>query len=149
VPFGQIKRTNHEGISRRVIQPADIIALPPGATFEFEYDAGTRWPERFFLGRQTLRIKDLTQEPEIESNAVTIRMEYTAASFPLLLAIVESPDRSDEAKSIAAGWIRRLYPGFENSPDSIERTKAWWEQNQRSPAIQAILDKLNHGADPE
>ena len=149
VPFGQIKRMVSTGKVRRVIEKAETITLQPGASFEFQYDAGARWPERFFLGRQTLQVKDLMQEPEIESNAVVIRVEYTAASFPLLLAIVESPDRTDEAKGIAAGWIKRLYPGFENTPDSVERAGAWWQLNQGSPAIQSILDKLNRGADSQ
>jgi len=146
LPFGKIIRTAERGKVRWSKEDAETIRLAAGASFEFSADAGARWPERFFLGKQSLQVKDLTEQPALQSNVVEIRVEYTAETFPALLAILESPDHSEETKAFASRWVKRLYPTFDSTADSRERAAAWWEQNRESPQIRSILENINRSA---
>lgn len=142
LPFGKITRVPIEGGVRRVLEPANIIHLPPGGKYDFEADAGKRWPERFFVGRQTLQVKDLNDTPPLLSNPIEIQVAYTAETFPHLLDILRSPDASEETKAWATNWIKRVYPKLE----TIDGAAAWWTQNHNSPQVRATLDQINHAA---
>ncbi len=146
LPFGKIIRTAYEGRVRWSVEDAETIRLAPGAKHDFTVDAGARWPERFLPGRNTLQVKDLNDDPPVLSNPIEIQIEYTPESFQLLRNLAKSPDASDETKSFAVAWVRRLYPKFENTPAGHENAAAWWFTNRSSPAVRDALAAINKPA---
>ncbi len=146
VPFGKILR-HHDGVLLSwSVEDADKIVLAPGGKHSFEYDAGKRWPEHFAPGLNRIQVKDLTDDNEtVLSNPVEIRVEYSAATFLALLAILEDEAATVDGKVFAEKWVKRVYPGF----TTVAGARAWWEKNGAGPEVKAVLAKINgDGAKP-
>ncbi len=143
VSFGKINRYAGEGRVRWSIEPAETFSLAPGAQHSFQYDAGKRWPERFVPGVNPLQVKDVTDDSDtVLSNAIEVRVEFTAETIPALLTILEAEDSTPEAKEFAERWVRRLHPEF----TSPARARSWWEKAGATPAVAAAIAKVNQDA---
>ena len=143
VSFGKIIRYPREGRVRWSIESAETFSLAPGEQHSFQYDAGKRWPERFVPGSNSLQVKDVTDDADtVLSNAIDIRVEFTAETIPALLTILEAEDSTPEAKVFAEAWVRRLHPGYTTPAEA----RTWWTQNGATPAVAAAIVKINQDA---
>lgn len=156
MPFGRLFFFQHDGLEARSIEEAEIITLAPGATYEFRYDIGERWPERFLPGLNTVYIKDLTDdERTVTSNELGLRLAYDQSTVPALLAIADNPDAGEDALQAVQHWIGELRPDFrlatgeidqaghEHNRHLIQQTRAWWAAKGDSPEIRARIEQIN------
>jgi len=140
LPFGKIIRSVDKGVMSWSIEEAEMIALAPNAEFTFQYDAGKRWPEAFKPGRLQLQIKDMTDDAvTLVSKKIEIQVAFTADSVPALLAILEDPESTQEAKDFAESWIKRIHPEHANAAG----TRAWWTKNASSAPVAETITRMN------
>ncbi len=146
VAFGKILRYQSGSLVDWSVEEAEMIVLAAGGKHSFEYDAGKRWPEHFAPGANRIQVKDLTDDNEtVLSNPVEVRVEYSAATFLALLAILEDEAATVDGKVFAEKWVKRVYPGF----TTVAGARAWWEKNGAGPEVKAVLAKINgDGAKP-
>lgn len=158
VPLGTIRATHAAGRTRTIVEDAAVLTLAPGATHEFVIDAGARWPERFRPGTTVLRLKDLHSDPPTLSPPISIRVTFTDASFPHLLALAGADSVVDsgvdsgvdgvvdggvEQVAFAVASIRRFLPTFENTPAGRAHAAAWWATNKDKAAVRALVREIN------
>lgn len=156
VPFGRIFSYRKGDLARWTIEDAETITLAPGATYDFKYDLGKRWPELFAPGVNLVRIKDRSDDSEtVFSNTLEIRVACDRSTFPYLLAIASDEQSSVDSCRFAAEWIRRLYPGFQLATGEItdsDRTanrkhigeaQSWWDAHASDAAVLQQIEKLN------
>lgn len=110
----------------------------------FQVDAGKRWPEAFEPGRLQLRIKDMTDDAvTLLAKEIEIQVALTADSAPALLAILENPESTQEARDFEQSWLKRIHPEHANAAG----TRAWWTKNVSSAQLAETMAKINQDAE--
>jgi hypothetical protein len=135
-----------------VIEEARDIDLAPGQHFDFEVDAGGKWPELLPPGRHALQIIDELWEPSPRSSEATVEVVYDEGAPPRLLGLLRDDQRSPETRQFAAAWLDALHGDFAlrqaavtASPTltaALQRYQAWWQQHHADAAVRAQLAKL-------
>lgn len=158
VAFGRIGGGTKGGVTRWTVERAETITLGPGATYEFDYDAGQRWPDQFAPGFHVLQIKDMSDDSEtVLSNQVDIRVVYDQSTFPALLALASADKATLDVRAFAAKWIAALFPDFHLSPapdpahaaaekEQFAKARAWWSAHGNEPGVGRQISRLNSDA---
>lgn len=157
--FGVILRTDWNGISRKVLENAKEITLPPGGTHAFQSDVLHRWPDLFPPGRYTLRVIDLSDDQTtLQSNTLEIECLFSIDSMNGLLEILRTDKKDPASDEFALAWLNRFYPeetvrvreALKTDRSSIaglldELLKKWRQDQQRTEVLRQ-LDEINRRA---
>lgn len=152
--MGKIEVTTIEGEGDQyaISQPqVDTIEIAPDSSFSFVSDLH----ERLYL--RPAEFDCFVSNPDIESNHVTLTVNFTRESVRLLLETVRNIEAGYSRREWAMDWLRQLQPEFElklpldedsaefkaqcetdNSP-VYERFSAWWSENRDSAEIDSLL----------
>jgi hypothetical protein len=158
-PLGRILHRESGGVSRQVLEPAQVVRLDPGGEHRFSFDVWERWPELIEPGKLRLRIVDQTKDSATAvSNRVEVRVLFAESSVPALLDLVRSDSSSPEAREFAARLLRQLRPDFEVVPEAstdadhaANRSAAaafesWWSAHKADRTTKEIIARINGSA---
>lgn len=166
--FGQIVAFTNDEMESWGPEPNDEVELPPGGAHAFTADVAARWPFMFPPGSLSLSVLSNDVSPEVRSNVVRVRVEFTQDSFDKLLQWVDMPvperdpnvSKSDDGvpvgtRAFAARWLRRFMPGFRwfESPETQEQrqqnaqalsdAQQWLEKNRNGWEVRDEMRRLN------
>jgi hypothetical protein len=144
VSLGRVFFYKSGDLERWTAEEAEKISLAPGATYEFSYDPGERWPELFVPGVNLMRIKDLTRDTEaVLSNTLEVKVVYDGTTFPRLLGILSDEKSTVDSRQFAKEWIKRVHPGFDMDRGGVGEGRIWWTKHKKDPQTIKRIEELN------
>lgn len=163
IRFGKkMRHRTANGAEVTTLEQVDTIALEPGTEHRFLFSLSDRCPDVLPPGTHTLAVVDSTDDKgDVSSNRLTITIQFTEASVPLLLDVLATSTNSLFRREWAALWLKELNPdvasqiAWDTDSDTlqeedehvirneVDQYRMWWLGFKDSDALRPALDRVN------